>query len=147
MERNGAFLSSPSGVLGSPRAPRGLKEYQGFKRQTGVMGRRTGYLRTGSGTGGPQPYQWKAVRRSLKGLVSTWSQLQNSKAGPALAQMTLKILSPLRSLLLGSQCQGASSQFLCGSSSGGGRSTYFKLQYTYMDTVMEASWWGRNRKR
>lgn len=72
------------------------------------MGRRTGYLRTGSGTGGPQPYQWKAVRHSLKGVVLTWAQLQNSKAGPALAQMTLKILSPLRSLPLGSQCQGAS---------------------------------------
>lgn len=27
------------------------------------------------------------------------------------------------------------------------RQAYFKLQYRYMDTIMAASWWGRNRER
>lgn len=138
-------LSHPPVGCWDHQEPRlGLRGSQGFKGWPGRMGR-TGYLR-GSGTGGPQPHQWKEksgqpeTRWPLYGPKSRTARLAHCSPSDSVRfcphpdHCRLAVLGCLFPVPMWQQ-QWRRQQ------------TYFIWQYRYMDTIMAASWWGRNRER
>lgn len=110
------------------------KGYQGFERQTGGTAGGLPSLELALEQVGPNPING---RQSLKG----WSL-----RGLPVAHMAL--LDPVATLIMA--LGSAREPFpvpVWQEQWRRQRRTYFKLQYRYMDTIMAASWWGRNRER
>lgn len=74
----------------------------------------------------PSPPMEGKVRHSLKGAIPYLATSPEQQGRPTLAQVTL--LDPVPTLITATwQCQGASPQFVCGISSGGGRADLFQI--------------------